>query len=229
MKPSHPSHFIGLTNRIASVLFATIPALRADPFSDPLDRCHLFTGNPGTGKSSLALALAAEITGEPIERLWRKQGFNVEQLNGQSLTIEVVRQWVTDGRYIPLNGIRVQIVDEIDAGSTAAFGALRSYLDQLPSHTLFIATTNRAPEDLQPQLHSRCQLWRFQPVAPELIAAHLTERLGIDSEAAHTYASHSGGNVRAALLDAKAHVRTTAVMGLQTLRANFVAGVNHPA
>lgn len=211
MKPSHPSHFIGTTARIAAVLFATLPELRANPFSDSLDRCHLFTGNPGLGKTSLALALAAEITGECIEKLWRKQGFNVEQVNGQSLTVEVVRRWTMDGRYVPLSGIRVQIVDEIDAGSTAALNEFRTYADGLPSHTLFIATTNKEPEQLQPQLQSRCQLWRFKSVSAEAITALLVSRFSLDADIATAYAIGSSGNVRAALLDAKAHVRTAAI------------------
>jgi len=211
MKPRHPSDFIGLTGRIASILFATLPALKADPGSDPMDRCHLFSGSFGIGKTSLALALAAEVTGEPLERLWRKQGFNVEQINGQSLSIEVVRQWVRDGRYIPISGIRVQIVDEIDAGSHAAFSEARTYLEQLPSHTLFIATTNREPDQLQPQLQSRFQVWRFKPVEVAAIARLLESRFHLDADSSHTYALGSAGNVRAALLDAKAHLRTAAI------------------
>lgn len=211
MKPSHPSHFIGTSGRIAAVLFATLPELHANPFSDPLDRCHLFAGAPGLGKTSLALALASSVTGEPLERLWRKQGFNVEQVNGQSLTVELVRKWQMDGRYVPLSGIRVQIVDEIDAGSIAAFNEARTYLDQLPSHTLFIATTNKEPEQLQPQLQSRMQIWRFKPVSAEAITALLVSRFSLDTDIATTYALGSQGNVRAALLDAKAHVRTAAI------------------
>ena len=209
--PSKPSHFIGQTARIASVLFATLPELQANPFSDPLDRCHLFTGPPGLGKSSLALALAATVTGESLEKLWRGQGFNVEQINGRSLTIEKVRQWTVDGRYVPLSGIRVQIVDEIDGGTVAALDDMRTYLDRLPSHTLFIATTNKEPEQLQTQLQSRCQLWRFKPVPADAITALLVSRFNLDSEIAQTYSLGSGGNVRAALLDAKAHVRIAAV------------------
>lgn len=210
MKPSKPSHFIGLTGRIASILFATIPELKADPWSDPLDRCHLFTGAPGLGKTSLALALAAEATGEDIGKLWVGASFNVEQLNGRSLTIERVRKWTQDGHYVPLSGIRVQIVDEIDGGTTAAFDDIRSYLDRLPSHTLFIATTNREAEQLQPQLQSRFQVWRFKPVASDEIAKLLTSRFRLDPALATTYAIGANGNVRAALLDAKANARTQA-------------------
>jgi DNA polymerase III delta prime subunit len=200
---------VSWARRIAEILFNSPP----EPRSDPLDRSLLFTGEAGVGKTSLALALAAHYTGEDLERLWLRQGFHVEQTNGQSLTADLVRRWMENGRYIPLAGWRVQIVDEIDAGSLAAMNEFRTYADSLPPATLFIATTNREPHHLQVQLQSRFQVYYFEPVPVETLSAHLASQFSLAMDAARQVAEGAaclrdgiiiGCNVRAAIADAKA-------------------------
>ena len=202
MKPRTPDEFIGIANRIAHVLFKSIQHLKQSPDSDVLDRCWLFSGCAGVGKTSLANALALEACADR---------FSIESVNGQSVNIELVRQWQESGRYIPLSGLRVQIVNEIDAASPAAMNEARTYLDELPSHTLFLATTNKTPEELQPQLQSRFQIWRFQPVEAPAITRLLVSRFAVSEEIASGFAIGCGGNVRAAILDTKAFARTLSV------------------
>src|SRR5437764_7391440 len=114
MKPMKPADWIGKTGAIARALFNEAPNIRAHPNSDALDRCFLFTGPTGNGKSTLAEAFARLLCDD--------HRFGIETVNGASLTVELVRQWKASGVYRPLHsGLTVKFIDEIDGGSAAAF------------------------------------------------------------------------------------------------------------
>ena len=96
-------------------------------------------------------------------------------------------------------GMRVQIVDEIDAASTAAHNELRSYLDKLPVKSVFIGTTNRTVEELPEQLQSRFKILYFDPIPLEVIADWLQAKFPrLGTAMAGSIAIQSNGNVRAA-------------------------------
>lgn len=184
-----PNQFIGKSGRIAALLFNQIPKLTA-PDCPIMDRRYLFTGKPGLGKSAIAEMLGRALTTHML---------GVETVNGQSCSIDLVREWSYFGRFYPMFGMRVQIVDEIDSMSSAALCEIRTYLDKLPSKTVFIGTTNRAIEDLPEQLQSRFKAMYFEPVPLEIIAEWLQVKFPRLGEAmAGSIAIQSNGNVRAA-------------------------------
>jgi replication-associated recombination protein RarA len=194
MKPSRPDQFIGKTQATARMLFGLVPQLKADPCSHPLDRCFLFYGPPGTGKTSLAECLALTIA-EGVHE--------IEQLNGQSTSVEIIREWMKVGIYAPMFGpIRVKLIDEIDAMSPAALNESRTWLDKLASRTVVIATTNRC--DLQEQLESRFQRFKIDKVTNGEIWKWLQTDQGLSEDEAEQVTRVANGNVRAALAQAKA-------------------------
>lgn len=201
MTPTKPSDFIGKAGIIAKVMFHKAESFKSSKLP-AIDRRYLLTGEAGTGKTSLAMALAASITGCTVDNIINRQATNVDWLNGQSCSVEQVRKWREQGAYLPLYGNRVvQIVDEIDSISPAAANEILSYLDSLPYHTLLIATTNKSVSELPDRLQSRFKVHRFTKVETDTISNFLLSHFPKLTNA-HKTAQRAEGNVRAAFTDA---------------------------
>jgi DNA polymerase III delta prime subunit len=184
-----PQQFIGKSGKIAALLIKQIPKL-TEAGCPLMERRYLFTGKPGLGKSAIAEMLGNALVTHPL---------GVEAVNGQSCSVDRIREWQLHGQFAPMFGMRVQIVDEIDSASTGAHSQLRTYLDKLPGKTVFIATTNRTVEELPEQLQSRFKIFYFDPVPIEIIAEWLQGRFPrLGSALAASIAIQSNGNVRAA-------------------------------
>lgn len=190
--PSKPDEFIGRTGKIASLLFTKAQAVKTS--NAPAK--WLFSGTPGTGKSRLAEILALDLAHHPCA---------VEQVNGQSLSVDRVREWEGTLRYKPITGERwVKVIDEIEAASAGAQMELRTYLDRIRSGTVVIATTNKEIRELPQQLQTRFFCYEFQPVTPQVYAEFAQRLWGLPLEQGVDIASRTLGCVRAALIDTEA-------------------------
>jgi replication-associated recombination protein RarA len=203
MTPTTPADFIGRTRTIATVLFKKTAQFKTEKLP-AIERRYLFTGEAGTGKTSLAMALAAFATGNTVESILAKSSLNVDWVNGQSWTVDLVRDWAMAGHYLPMYGNRiVKIVDEIDSISNATANESLSYLDALPSHVLLIATTNKPVKELPERLQSRFKVHTFTAVPAADLNAWLSASFPkLEAGWAQKIAQSVGGNVRAAMLDA---------------------------
>jgi hypothetical protein len=97
-------------------------------------RAALLYGPSGVGKSHLSDLFALEIGGSPHA---------IEQINGQSLSVDLVRQWRERACYGNLfSKWTIKRVDEFDCASPQARNEILSLLDYLPPTHLILATTN---------------------------------------------------------------------------------------
>lgn len=129
----------------------------------PFPSAWLFKGPSGTGKTTIALALAQEIRAE------------VHHIPAKECTLETVQTVTSRCWYVPMepNSFHLILVDEADQMSYAAQLALLSKLDStcFPPNTVFVFTCN-ATENLEARFLSRCRTLEFSSygMAPSVVA-----------------------------------------------------------
>jgi len=166
----------------------------------------LLEGDPGVGKGHAADVLALELAGSP---------FAIEPVNGQSLSVDLVRLWKHRGAYGNLfSDWTVKRIDEIDEASSSAMAEMLSLLDYLRPGNAVIATTNEFAKLrtlTKGRLESR--FVRFHVDAPTVkqTIAFLCRTYGLNKIVARTIALGSvpegclptvGCNMRTAINDA---------------------------
>jgi DNA polymerase-3 subunit delta' len=107
-------------------------------------------------------------------------------IEGKNLSIGIadVRAVIGELGMSPVeDGRRVIIFRETEMMTEPAQNALLKSLEEPPSHTIFILTTDR-PQALLPTIRSRCRTLYFGPLPADIIADWLRER-GFESELEH--------------------------------------------
>jgi replication-associated recombination protein RarA len=189
-RPLRIAEFVGLDKpRRIAAKFASNP---------PRTAGLLFTGEPGIGKTTLALAIAAEMPAE------------LHHVASQDCNIERLRQVVATCHYVPSEGRKrhLVLIDEADRMTQAAQDYMLSILDSTapPPDTIFILTAN-STEKLHERLLSRCIPVPFSTHGQSTQTAALLERVW-DAEAPATaprpnfarIVKESCSNVRASLM-----------------------------
>ena len=109
----------------------------------------LFSGSPGTGKTTLAKVLINDLGVEDADVLQ----INASRDNG----VELIRKKITSfSETMPWGDFKVILLDEADHISPEGQAALRGVMEQYHTVVRFILTCNY-PNRIIPAIHSRCQ------------------------------------------------------------------------
>ena len=179
---------------------------------------YLFTGPRGCGKTTTARILAKALncvkgpTPTPCDEcsscreIALSSSLDVLEMDAASHTgvddvreviIETVALAPTRDRY------KVFIIDEAHMLSNSAFNALLKTIEEPPPHVVFILATTEVHK-VPATIASRCQRFKFRPVEPVALAAHLAgiakkEKVSIDAEALDLLARAAEGSLRDAV------------------------------
>lgn len=163
---------------------------------------YLFTGQRGTGKTTVARILAHLINDTPYDDAVDSGDVDIIEIDAASNNgVDDVRE-IRDGvNLAPMNSShKVYIIDEFHMLSKAAFNALLKTIEEPPSYVVFILATTEL-QKVPATILSRVQRFQFRPVDCAILTKYLRmiagkESIKANDEALRLIARAGGGSVR---------------------------------
>ena len=193
-----------VVDELAAVAAAGERALRGDPTSG-MTHAWIFTGPPGSGRSTAAIAFAAALQCElagcgicescHLVEIGTHPDVRVVRPSLVSFGVDDTRDLVRRAALAP-SGRRwqVMVVEDADRLTDQAVNALLKAVEEPAPHTVWLLCAPTT-EDLLPTLRSRCRHVRLRTPSTEAIVALLVGRDGIDPAVAASAARASQGHV----------------------------------
>lgn len=172
---------------------------------DARARAFLFTGNSGTGKTTLARILASEFGGND------RSAVNLEEIDGASKSgADDARDLIRRTLYRAVGGspIKFIIVDEAHRLSAAAWTVLLKPIEEPPAHVYWAFCTTEISK-IPKAIMTRCLRYDLKPVKEELILDLLVrvideEKFTLDDDIVEAVAEAAVGSPRQALVNLEA-------------------------
>ncbi|CAI8233420.1 MAG: replication factor C small subunit [Candidatus Thermoplasmatota archaeon] len=160
----------------------------------------MLAGPPGTGKTTAAMALTRDIYGDEFRN-------NLLEMNASDeRKLESIRTKVKNfARTSPYGNAPFKIIflDEADALTNDAQGALRRIMEQHAATCRFILSCNYSSKIIEP-IQSRCAVFRFRPLANDQVETQIkfvaeSEEVELDQDACEAIVRVSLGDLRKAI------------------------------
>lgn len=160
----------------------------------------LFYGPPGTGKTSTIIAIAKKMYGKNYNSMILE--LNASDERGINIVRDKIKSFCATQQIVN-RGIKLVILDECDAITSAAQFALRRVVEKYTRTTRFCFICNYVSKVI-PALQSRCTRFRFSPLKTDHILVKLdeicnAESLKINKKSKEAIVSLSGGDMRKVL------------------------------
>lgn len=161
-----------------------VDILKNSILNNKVSHAYLFTGQRGTGKTSIAKILAhavnclnfnGDICGEceVCKNLEINDSDIIEIDAASNNGVDEIRTLRDNVKLLPsFCKYKIYIIDEVHMLSTGAFNALLKTLEEPPSHVIFILATTE-PNKIPLTILSRCQRFDFNKISNEKLVSRL--------------------------------------------------------
>jgi len=174
----------------------------AQPGSQAMTHAWLVTGPPGSGRSTLAHAFAAELVGAGLdEARWKRviagahPDVSILATDRVTITIEEVRALVSFSYFSPSQApYRVVVIEDADRMTDRTSNVLLKALEEPPPQTVWILCAP-SPADVLPTIRSRMRSVNLVVPTVDDVARLISQREGVEEDVARIAATESQNHI----------------------------------
>ena len=190
---------------LVKILEGAVAAARSGEESQEMTHAWLFTGPPGSGRSSAAVAFASALIcssdgcGTCTDCRAAKAGSHADveiiRTEGLSIKIEEIRELLTRVAWAPaMGGWRVVVMEDADRLTESAANALLKAIEEPGNRTVWLLCAPTL-HDVLPTIRSRCRHLQLVIPSAKDVADVLINREGVSPAMADYAARASQGHI----------------------------------